>query len=170
MITFRREACPADIETVRDIIISTGFFYDFEVPVAVELVQDRLDLGDKSDYHFLFAEMEGKTVSYSCFGPIAATEGSFDLYWIATHNDYRGKGIGNLLIGETHRLIGEMGGRIVIAETSTLEKYTPTRHFYDRTGYVKEAQIDDFYKEGDGKVFYVKRLQEKQVAQATRSA
>ncbi len=158
MVIFRSEVRPGDIEIVRDIIVSTGFFYDFEVPVAVELVQDRLDLGDQSDYHFLFAEVDGMTVSYTCFGPIAATEGSFDLYWIATHNDYRGKGIGNLLIGETHRIISEMGGRIVIAETSTLEKYLPTRHFYDRIGYTKEAQIDDFYKVGDGKVFFVKRL------------
>ena len=158
MLTFRTEVIPQDIETVRDIIVSSGFFYDFEVPVAVELVQDGLDLGDRSDYHFLFAELDGKTVSYSCFGPVAATEGSFDLYWIATHNDYRGRGIGNELICETHRIIKEMGGRIVIAETSTLEKYTPTRHFYDRTGYTKEAQINDFYKEGDGKVFFVKRL------------
>ena len=158
MITFRADVRSTDVEIVRDIIISSGFFYDFEVPVAVELVQDRLDLGDQSDYHFLFAEVDGKTVSYSCFGPIAATEGSFDLYWIATHNDFRGQGIGNLLIGKTHRVIKEMGGRIVIAETSTLEKYTPTRHFYDRIGYTKEAQINDFYKEGDGKVFFVKRL------------
>ena len=158
MITFRADVRSTDVEIVRDIIISSGFFYDFEVPVAVELVQDRLDLGDQSDYHFLFGEVDGKTVSYSCFGPIAATEGSFDLYWIATHNDFRGQGIGNLLIGKTHRVIKEMGGRIVIAETSTLEKYTPTRHFYDRIGYTKEALINDFYKEGDGKVFFVKRL------------
>jgi len=153
MITFRSEVYPEDVEIVRDIIISTGFFYDFEVPVAVELIQDRLDLGEQSDYHFVFAELDGKTVSYSCFGPIAATEGSFDLYWIATHNDFRGKGIGNLLIEETHRIVREMGGRILIAETSTLEKYTPTRHFYDRIGYTLEAKIDDFYKVGMARCF-----------------
>jgi len=158
MINFRREVHPQDPEIVRNIVVSTGFFYDFEVPVAVELVEDRLENGDKSDYHFIFAEIEGKTVAYSCFGPIAATEGSFDLYWIATHNDHRGKGIGNLLIEETHRIIRDMGGRIVIAETSSLDKYKPTRHFYDRTGYKNEAQINDFYKDGDGKVFFVKRL------------
>jgi ribosomal protein S18 acetylase RimI-like enzyme len=158
MITFRKEVRPEDVETVRDIIVSTGFFYDFEVPVAVELVQEKIDLGEESDYHFIFAEEDGRTVSYSCFGPIAATDGSYDLYWIATHNDYRGKGIGNLLISETHRVIKQMGGRIVIAETSSIEKYAPTRHFYDRIGYSKEAQINDFYTEGDGKVFYVKRL------------
>jgi ribosomal protein S18 acetylase RimI-like enzyme len=160
MVTFRRDVRPGDDEIVRKIIVSTNFFYDFEVPVAVELVQDRLELGEKSDYHFLFAEYEGQTVSYACFGPVAATEGSFDLYWIATHNDFRGKGIGNLVIEETHRIIREMGGRILIAETSSLEKYAPTRHFYDRTGYTKEAEIADFYKKGDGKVFYVKRLKQ----------
>jgi len=157
-LVFRRKVSPEDVEIVRDMIVSTGFFYDFEIPVALELLEDRIESGDQSDYYFLFAEMDGKTVSYTCFGPIAGTEGSFDLYWIVTHNDYRGKGIGNLVIEETHRIIREMGGRLVIAETSSLEKYAPTRHFYDRIGYTKEAEIADFYKDGDGKVFFVKRL------------
>lgn len=157
-LVFRREATPEDIDTVRDIIVSTGFFYDFEIPVALELVEDGVERGAQSDYQFLFAELDGKAVSYTCFGSIDGTEGSFDLYWIATHNDYRGRGIGNLIIEETHRIIREMGGRIVIAETSSLEKYAPTRHFYDRVGYLNVAHIDDFYKEGDGKVFFVKKL------------
>ena len=158
MVSFRTEVRPGDAEIVRDIIVSTKFFYDFEVPVAVELVEDRLELGEKSDYHFLFADVDDRTVSYACFGPVAATDGSFDLYWIATHNDFRGKGIGRLVIEEVHQIVRQMGGRILIAETSSLEKYAPTRHFYDRTGYTKEAEIADFYKEGDGKVFFVKRL------------
>ena len=158
MIQFRTEVLPGDPEIIRDIVESTGFFYDFEIPVAVELAEERLELGDTSDYYFVLADVDGKTVSYSCFGPIVATEGSFDLYWIATHNDYRGQGIGNRVLEETHRIIREMGGRLVIAETSTLEKYAPTRHFYDRMGYLLEGRINDFYKKGDGKVFYVKRL------------
>lgn len=157
-IAFRTDVREADIETVRQIVTSTGFFYDSEIPVAVELVEERLELGLKSDYFFVFADIDGRTVAYACFGPIAGAEGSFDLYWIAAHNDYRGKGIGKLLIGETHRTIRDMGGRLVIAETSTMEKYTPTRHFYDQMGYALEARIDDFYKKGDGKVFFVKRF------------
>ena len=157
-LTFRRDVQPEDVEIVRDIILSTGFFYDFEVPVALELVEDRIELGDRSDYHFIFAGLNGKTVAYTCFGPIAGTEGSFDLYWIVTHNDHRGHGIGNLLIEETHRVVREMGGRILVAETSSLEKYAPTRHFYNRIGYSQEAKIDDFYMKGDGKVFFVKRF------------
>jgi ribosomal protein S18 acetylase RimI-like enzyme len=62
------------------------------------------------------------------------------------------------LIEETHKAVRGMCGRFLVAETSTLEKYTPTRHFYNRAGYTVEARIDDFYKKGDGKVFFVKRF------------
>lgn len=157
-ITYRREAIASDPETVRDILVSTGFFYDIEIPVAVELVEERLKFGDASEYFFLFAEVDEKMVAYSCFGPIAGSEGAFDLYWIVTHNNFRGQGIGKQLLEKTHDRVKEMGGRLLIAETSSLEKYTPTRHFYTSMNYLKEAEIRDFYKPGDGKVFFVKRL------------
>jgi len=157
-IIFRTETRPEDLETVNDILVSTGFFYDMEIPVALELVQEHLDYGDASGYFFLFAEVGGETVAYSCFGPIAGTEGSFDLYWIVTHDNQRGKGIGRILLEKTHETVLRMGGRLLIAETSTLEKYAPTRHFYESMKYTKEAQINDFYKPGDGKVFFIKRL------------
>ena len=156
--TFRREVRPGDMEIVRDIVVSTGFFYDFEVPVAIELVEDRLNDGEESAYQFIFVEVEGRTVAYSCYGPIMGTEGSFDLFWIVTHNDFRGKGLGRMLLEETHRVIREAGGRLCIAETSTLEKYTPTRDFYLSMGYELESVIRDFYTVGDGKATFVKRF------------
>jgi GNAT superfamily N-acetyltransferase len=157
-INFRTTATYEDPERVREIVASTGFFYEFEIPVAVELVQDHLEEGEDSSYHFIFAEVDGRTVAYSCFGLIACTEGGFDLFWIATHNDFRGTGIGKLLLEETHRQIRELGGRYVIAETSMLEKYLPTRLFYEKNNYLSEGVIKDFYKPGDSKVIYVKRL------------
>jgi GNAT superfamily N-acetyltransferase len=157
-LTFRSEVRPGDEEAVRDMVVSTGFFYDFEVPVAVELVMEKLELGEASDYYFLFAELEGKPVAYTCYGPIAGSEGAYDLFWIITHNDYRGKGIGRIILEKTHEAARQMGARLLIAETSSIEKYAPTRHFYLQMGYKLEAKIDDFYKEGDGKVFFTKRL------------
>jgi GNAT superfamily N-acetyltransferase len=157
-IRFRTEVLFSDPETIREIVASTGFFYDFEIPVAVELAQDRLDQGDDSEYYFVFAEVGGRTVAYSCYGPIACTEGGFDLFWIATHNDFRGSGIGKILLEETHKKAKEHGARYIIAETSTLEKYLPTRQFYLKNAYINEAEIADFYKPGDGKVIYVKRF------------
>ncbi len=158
MITFRTEARPEDLSAVKEIIESSGFFYDIEVPVALELVEDRLEQGEQSDYLFIFADLDGRTVSYACYGHIDGTVGSYDLYWIATHDSMRGRGIGKLVLDEVHKAIQAQGGKLVIAETSSLEKYEPTRNFYLRAGYVNEAFIADFYREGDGKVFFIKRL------------
>ena len=136
-LQFRTIPTPEDIEHVRSIVVSTGFFYDFEVPVAVELVADGVAEGAKSGYHFIFVEVEGRTVAYSCYGHIAGTDAGFDLYWIATHNDMRGSGIGKILLEETQKKAKEMGARYIIAETSSLEKYLPTRLFYEKMDTVK---------------------------------
>jgi ribosomal protein S18 acetylase RimI-like enzyme len=157
-ILFRQNVKHEDIENVREIVASTGFFYDFEIPVAVELVEAAVEEGEESGYFFIFAEVEGKTVAYSCYGQIACTDAGYDLYWIVTHNDYRGMGIGKQLLEETHRIVKNQGGRYIIAETSCLEKYTPTRQFYEKNNYDRDATIKDFYMPGDDKAIYVKRL------------
>ena len=100
-ITFRTIPEKRDIQRVLEIVESTKFFYDHEVEIAAELVAERLSQGESTEYYFVFAEVDGVTVAYSCYGPIAMSTTSFDLYWIATHNDFRGKGIGKKLIEET---------------------------------------------------------------------
>lgn len=157
-ITFRTIPTSEDIKNIREIVSSTGFFYDHEIDVAVELVEEHLKNGVKSGYHFVFAEINGKTAAYSCYGPIACTKSSFDLFWIATHNNYRGKGIGKKLLEETYKCAREMSCTGLYAETSAREQYAPTREFYDKNGFIKEAQLKDFYDKDDDKVIYVKKL------------
>ena len=157
-ITFRHHVHPGDAEAVKEMAESTGFFYDFEIPVAVELIEDGLINGEHREYKFLFAEIDGKPVSYTCYGHIMGTEAGYDLFWIITHNDYSGKGIGKIILEKTHQIIRELGGKYVIAETSGLEKYTPTRKFYLSFGYSLEAEIRDYYKAGDAKMVYVYRF------------
>jgi GNAT superfamily N-acetyltransferase len=157
-ITFRTTITPEDIEHVREIISSTGFFYDFEVPVAVELAEDGVSEGEASGYFFVFADVAGKTVAYSCYGQIGGTDAGYDLYWIATHDSLRGSGIGKLLLEKTEEIVRKKGGRYLIAETSTIEKYQPTRHFYEKNNYINEGVIRDYYKPGDGRIIYVKRF------------
>ena len=157
-LIFRRTVKPEDIESVRGIAVSTGFFYDFEIPVAVELVEAAIAEGDASGYHFIFAELEGRVISYSCYGHIAGTDAGYDLYWIITHNDFRGSGAGKKVLEETHNAVKDSGGRYLIAETSSLDKYAPTRAFYLKNEYTEDGRIADYYKIGDAKVIYVKRL------------
>ena len=157
-LTFRTTPEKRDIQRVKEIIESTRFFYDHEVDIAAELVAERIAGGESSGYFFVFAEVDGVTVAYSCFGPITMSKTSFDLYWIATHNDFRGKGIGRKLIDETCEQARKMGCIILIAETSGLEHYAPTRAFYINNNFELEARLKDFYTMGDDKLFYTKRI------------
>lgn len=157
-LTFRINPENSDIERIREIVDSTGFFYDHEIDVAVELVEERLKNGESAGYYFIFAEVDGITVAYSCFGPISMSNTSFDLYWIATHKDFRGKGIGKKLLEETFNHARSMGCIIIIAETSGREYYAPTRAFYDNNKFELEARLKDFYDVGDDKLFYTKRI------------
>ncbi|HMA54441.1 MAG TPA: GNAT family N-acetyltransferase [Acidobacteriota bacterium] len=157
-LQFRTTPENKDVARVREIVESSGFFYDFEADVAVELVEERLEEGGSSGYHFVFAEIGGVTAAYSCFGHVEMTKSCFDLYWIATHRDFRGQGIGKKLLEETGRQVRAMGGTMLIAETSGREKYAPTRAFYDSAGYALEATIRDYYDQGDAKLIYIRRF------------
>ena len=157
-LTFRYEVQPDDRESVRRLVGSTGVFSPVEVDVAVELVDDRLECGEQSDYHFVFAEHDGRAVGYTCYGEIALTAASYDLYWIAVDKSFHGRKIGRLLLEKTEELIRQAGGGQVYIETSNRHHYAPTRGFYLRCGYQQAALLTDFYAPGDDKVIYAKAL------------
>jgi len=157
-IKIREEVCAADVERVRSIVASSGFFRPDEVAVAVELVDERLARGSASGYRFVFAEMEGETVGYACYGPIACTVHSYDIFWIAVQHDLRGQGLGKYLLQAVEARIARLGGRRIYIETSTLPQYEPTRHFYLACGYKTECILRDFYAPGDSKMIFVKVL------------
>lgn len=155
-ITLRFDVQEQDLATVREIVESTGFFYPPEVDIAVELVEERLRKGEASGYFFAFAELDGRTVGYSCYGPIACTASSFDVFWIAIHSDAQRHGMGKWLMSVTEELIFGRGGERVYVETSGRDHYLPTRKFYDRCGYQQVAELPEFYGEQDSKVIYLK--------------
>lgn len=158
-ITLRHEVRPSDREAVRRIVSSTGFFRADEIDVAVELVDERLAKGIPSGYHFIFADTaDGQTVGYTCYGPIACTVSSFDLFWIAVDTDHQRLGLGRVLLQAAEVAAIELGATRMYIETSSREQYLPTRAFYERAGYVLEAELVDFYAPGDAKAIFGRHL------------
>ena len=156
--TFRCELTPEDCQRIRETVISTGVFSRVEVDCAVELAEERLAKGPASGYHFVFAQREGRVEGYACYGPIALTVGSYDLYWIAVGKSAQGQGLGRLLMEKVDELIRAEGGRRIYIETSTRPHYAPTRGFYLRCGCRLEVILEDFYAQDDGKAIYVRVL------------
>jgi len=158
-IHYRNHLIETDRETIEDILKSTGMFSKEEIDVALELVDEGLIKGNSSGYHFLLAAGDGDEIlGYTCFGPIPCTTNSYDLYWIAVRHDLQSKGIGKNLLKRTQRIITNLGGERVYIETSSRSVYEPTRGFYLRSGYRKEAMIKDFYSTGDDKIVYFRNL------------
>jgi GNAT superfamily N-acetyltransferase len=157
-MVIRSAVKPEDVQVVREIVTSTNFFHDYEIDVAVELIEEALAKGKESGYNFLFVEVDDKTVAYSCFGLIPCTKSSYDLYWIVVHHDFRGHGIGKNLLKLTEQAAREMGGSGIYAETSSQLLYEPTRRFYLSNNYTEEARLKDFYNLGDDKLVYSRRL------------
>jgi ribosomal protein S18 acetylase RimI-like enzyme len=158
-IVFRYDVTREDRAVVRTIVASTGFFNPAEVEVAVELVDERLAKGPASGYHFIFAEQGGRTSGYVCYGPIAGTAASYDLFWIAVDISVQRQGLGKVLLAESERLIRLGGGGRIYIETSNRGHYVSTRAFYERNGYTLEAVLKDFYAPGDDKAIYVKAVE-----------
>jgi ribosomal protein S18 acetylase RimI-like enzyme len=156
-VSFRHEARPPDVEHVRGIVEATGYFTASEIPVAVELVQENLAKGEAaSGYSFIFAELDGRTIGYTCFGLTPCTVSSYTLYWIAVHPEYQGKGLGKALMRETEKRVRAVGGTRIYIDTSYKAQYNETRAFYKSLGYRLGALLPDYYAPGDDKVIYVK--------------
>jgi acetoin utilization deacetylase AcuC-like enzyme/ribosomal protein S18 acetylase RimI-like enzyme len=155
---WRYELQPEDPERIRRLVSITGFFNAEEIDVAEELVRERLSRGEDSGYYFIMAEHYGRLVGYACYGPIAGSANSYDLYWIAVHPDFQRRGMGRRLMRESERLIHKAGGRRIYVETSSRTAYASTRIFYENCAYRQEALLEDFYAPGDGKAIYCKVL------------
>lgn len=154
---YRRRVQSSDPERILRIVQSTRLFNAEEMAIAVELVEETLERGaERSGYHFLFADRAKETIGYTCFGPIAGTQHSFDLYWIAVLKNEQSRGTGRHLLRETERIIRSMGGGRIYAEASSRQENAPVLRFYRSCGYRREAHIRDFYAPGDGKAILVK--------------
>ena len=152
-----RRLRPEDREPIVRLLEATAVFRPDEVAVALEVVEAGLKEG-QTDYSFAVAEAEGQLAGYACWGRTPCTQGTYDLYWIATHPSNQGRGVGRALMDEAERDMRAAGGRLCVIETSSLPQYEPTRRFYLSLGYEESAILRDFYMPGDHKVVYTRKL------------
>jgi D-alanine-D-alanine ligase len=157
-LVFRKRARPADLPALRLLVDSTGVFYPAERAIALELLEDRLRLGARSGYEFIFASRAGVLVGYCAWGNVPLTEDSYDLYWIAVAPHAQGLGIGQRLMELAEEGVERRGGGQLYIETSSRAVYARTRRFYRAAGYTQAARLPDFYARGDHKIVFCKTV------------
>ena len=153
----------ADRSGVFRILENAGNFTPEEVATALELIDEWLELGEHSGYltYVIESVTEGasEVLGYVSFGPTPLTESTYDLYWIAVDKSKHRGGVGKRLMKFTEEEITRRGGKLLLIETSSQETYGGTIQFYERTGYALVGKIPEYYKPGDDKLIFAKRLQ-----------
>jgi len=158
-----RPMVAADRSGVFRILENAGNFTPEEVGTALELIDEWLDLGEHSGYltYVLDArdEESSEVLGYVCFGPTPLTESTYDLYWIAVDKSKHRGGVGKRLLKFAEEEIVRRGGQMLLVETSSQETYGGTIQFYEKTGYELVGKIPEYYKPGDDKLIFAKKLQ-----------
>lgn len=145
-----------DREPLRTMIEKTGVFTPEEIDVAMEVIDAAMDNAEHSGYDAWCAVDGDRVVGYYCIGQRLLTNGTFDLYWIVVDPSNHHRGIGKKLLQHAEVCVKSLGGRLLIAETSSKSSYDNTRKFYLRNQYSELARIKDFYRIGDDLVIYGK--------------
>ncbi len=148
-----------DRPAVLGLIRATDMFTPAEIAVAEELIDVYLGTPGQKDYDVVVSADAGDGVAgYMTWGPTPLAENVYDLYWMAVSPKEQGRGRGKELVAWLEDKVRSLGGRMIVIETAGQPKYHPTREFYLRLGYREVARVPDFYKLGDDRIIYTKRI------------
>lgn len=148
-----------DRKSIEEILRSSGFFYEFEIETALEIADETLAKGaETSGYYWLKVTDEDGVVAFANYGKNAFSLHSWDLYWIAVHQNSRNKKLGTVMLKAIEDDVRKQGGKILWIETSGRPLYASTEGFYRKNGYQLQASLKDFYGPDDPKQIYSKVL------------
>src|SRR4051794_12659503 len=119
-----RSPCPKDREAlVRLIAPEHGSpFRPPEESCALELLAAVLDPPEGNTYEArVLVNEHDLPIAYACFGLTPMTDATYDLYWLVTSAEHRGRGLGAALLTTVEDELRGRGGLTVRIETSSLE-------------------------------------------------
>ena len=121
------------------------------------MISDYFNNSDTEDIWFTYIDKETPTAIGYCV-PEKLTEGTYNLLAIGVLKESQGKGIAGKMMKHIELMLKQKGGRILIVETSSDDGHIAARNFYKKIGYTQEAVIRDFWKDGEDKIVFWKKL------------
>jgi GNAT superfamily N-acetyltransferase len=154
-----RPTVPEDTSALLELTAGTGVFKPLEIQALREVLDDYHATNRALGHRSATCVQDGTVLGFAYWAPAAMTERAWYLYWIAVRKDGHGRGTGSALLAHVEDDIRQVQmGRILLIETSSLPHYEPTRRFYLKHGYDREAVLRDFYADGDDMVVFRKRF------------
>ncbi|TAE52166.1 MAG: N-acetyltransferase [Bacteroidetes bacterium] len=149
-----RTVTPADLNDLKIVVDSCELFPSEYLD---EMIDDFFHNSETEDIWFTYMDHASPVAIGYCV-PEKLTEGTYNVLAIGVMKTAQRRGIAAEMMKYIEQLLKDKGGRLLIVETSTDDAQTAARGFYQKIGYTQEAVIRDFWKEGEDKVVFWKKL------------
>lgn len=149
-----RAVIQADIDKIKEVVDSSELFPSEYLD---EMIDDYFKNADTQDIWFTFID-DDKPVAIGYCVPEKFADGTYNLLAIGVNQDSQRKGIASEMMKYIEQLLKNKDGRILIVETSSDDAQIGARKLYKHIGYNQEAIIRDFWKDGEDKIVFWKKL------------
>jgi ribosomal protein S18 acetylase RimI-like enzyme len=142
-----------DLPALADILNQTELF-------PSEMLEEMAKpfLTNTAPHIWLVIHDENGVAGFAYCEPERMTDNTFNLLAIAVDPSRQRGGLGSAIVMALTESLAQIGGRILLVETSSLPKYVGTRAFYDGLGFTREACIREFYSIGEDKIIFWRKL------------
>jgi len=158
MTPILKPTTPAETTRLQEIAAGTAVFYPHEIETLGEVLADYHREGDVYGHLARTLWIGSDPVGFLYAAPVEMTDRTWELWWIAVAKERQGDGLGARLLLAAEEEVRKEAGRLLLIETSSLPAYAGTRGFYERYGYRWVGQLPDYYRDGDDKVIFSKKI------------
>lgn len=144
----------SDLDGLRSVVDSCGLFPSEYLD---EMISGYFNDPDTQDIWFTYVDKHAPRAIGFCV-PEKFTEGTYNLLAIGVAEGSQRRGIAGHMMAHLEQRLKQQGGRILIVETSSDGAQLGARNFYAKIGYAQAAVIKDFWKDGEDKLVFWKRL------------
>lgn len=149
-----RPVIKSDVDEIKKVVDSSGLFPSEYLD---DMISDYFNNAETQDIWFTYIDNDVPTAIGYCV-PEKLTDGTYNLLALGVSPIAQRKGVASEMMKYIEQLLKNKGGRILIVETSSDEAQMGARHFYKQIGYIQEAVIRNFWKDGEDKIVFCKRL------------
>ncbi len=144
----------SDIDELKKVVDSSELFPSEYLD---EMISDYFNNTDTQDIWFAYFNDKTPTAIGYCV-PEKLTNGTYNLLAIGVSQDAQRNGVATEMMKYIEQLLKLKDGRILIVETSSDDAQIGARKFYQKIGYTQMAIIKDFWKDGEDKIVFWKKL------------
>lgn len=144
----------SDVVGLKKVIDSSALF---PAEYLDDMISDYFNNPETHDIWFTCTDNDIQVAFGYCV-PEKLTDGTYNLLAIGVSKEAQRNGIASQMMTYIEQQLKQKDGRLLIMETSSHEAQTGARNLYKKIGYTEATVIKDFWKDGEDKIVFWKKL------------